>query len=78
MPTECVEYERCHTKKPGWLKGGHPSVADGQVTKKVCFRGKKDCCFDSINIKVRNCGSYYVYRFKGISGACDARYCGTG
>ena len=77
MPTSCVPYERCGTIRPGWLKGGHPSVADGQVTKEVCFRGRQNCCYTSVTITVRNCGSYYVYLFDGVWGACKERYCGT-
>ena len=29
MPTSCPPYKRCGTTAPGWLNGGHPTVADG-------------------------------------------------
>ena len=34
------------------------------------------CCEFSTNIKVRNCGSYYVYYLNGIP-TCYGRYYGT-
>ncbi|CAH3194098.1 unnamed protein product, partial [Porites evermanni] len=62
MPTSCPPEYRCNTYAAGWLNGGHPTVADGQVSRRVCF--------------LRNCGSYYVYYLNGTPG-CDLRYCGT-
>ena len=35
MATSCPSYRRCGTYSTGWLSGGHPSVADGQVTRTV-------------------------------------------
>ena len=76
MPTSCPPEYRCNTYATGWLNGGHPTVADGQVSRRVCFRYSGNCCHWSTNIKVRNCGSYYVYYLNGTPG-CDLRYCGT-
>ena len=70
MPTSCP-----HNFKCGWLNGEHPTVADGQVTRKVCFRTVSGCCHRSTDIKVRNCGSYYVYHLSGTPGC--RLYCGT-
>jgi len=56
MTTTCVPYLRCGTDAPGWLDGDHPAVADGTVTRSVCFSWKPNCCVWSINIQVRNCG----------------------
>ncbi|CAH3155022.1 unnamed protein product [Porites evermanni] len=75
MPTSCPPLYKCNTNAPGWLKGGHPSVEDGQVTRKACFHWSS-CCSLSTNIKVRNCGSYYVYYLKS-TGSCWYRYCST-
>ena len=66
---------RCGTYYPGWLNGGHPSVADGQVTRTVYFNNGY-CYGYSTSIKVRNCGSYYVYYLNGTP-TCNLRYCGT-
>ncbi|XP_068736614.1 uromodulin-like [Montipora capricornis] len=76
MPTSCPPTHRCNTHAPGWLSGGHPSVADGQVNKKVCFHWTSDCCLWSTTVKVRNCGSFYVYYLNSTVG-CYLRYCGT-
>ena len=78
MPTSCPPEYRCGTHVTGWLNGGNPTVADGQVSRKVCFHLLANCCRWSTNIKVRNCGSYYVYYLNGTPGGfCNLRYCGT-
>ena len=77
MPTSCPPIHRCRTSATGWLNGGHPTVADGQVTRTVCFHYSGNCCKWSTSIKVRNCGSYYVYYLSGTPVGCDLRYCGT-
>jgi len=76
IPTSCPPKERCNTHATGWLNGGHPTVADGKVTRQVCFHWFSNCCHRSTNIEVRNCGSFYVYHFSGTPG-CDYRYCGS-
>ena len=76
MPTSCVAHKRCGTTRPGWMKGDHPSVADGKVMRKVCFRTLNECCENFVHIQVRNCGSYYVYHLGGIATVCPEAYCG--
>ena len=75
MPTSCPPKKRCNAYAPGWLNGGHPAVADGRVTRQVCFHWKSNCCEFSKNIEVRNCGSFYVYHFSATGAAL--RYCGS-
>ena len=75
MPTSCPPEFRCGTHMPGWLKGSHPTVADGQVSRRVCFNYGR-CCDWKTDIFVRNCSSYYVYYLSGTP-TCYARYCGT-
>ena len=79
MPTSCPPKFRCNTNVPGWLAGGHPTVSSGEVTKRVCFHWSGSCCYFSIYIKVRNCGSFYVYYLNSTpnNGQCDFRYCGS-
>ena len=79
MPTSCPPTGRCGTNAPGWMNGGHPTVADGQISRQVCFHWNSNCCLWSTNIKVRNCGSYYVYYLHSTTnnGYCSLRYCGT-
>ena len=75
MATSCPPLYRCNTNAPGWLNGGHPSVADGQVTRQVCFNWSGLCCHGTVNVQVRNCGSYYVYYLREYGGV--TRYCGS-
>ena len=77
MPTSCPPTNRCNTYGTGWMNGGHPTVADGQVNRTACFHAHSSCCYFSTNIKVRNCGSYYVYYLSGTAYTCNLRYCGT-
>ena len=76
MPTSCPPKDRCSTQATGWLNGGHPTVADGKVSRQVCFHWSSNCCNWSRNIEVRNCGSFYVYHFSGTP-SCYYRYCGS-
>ena len=78
----CVRYHYCDTDNPGWLVGGHPQVAEGIVSRQVCF-GKSaapSCsCTYQTDILVRNCGSFYVYKLKPspacLSAHSSLRYC---
>ena len=76
MPSSCTPKFRCGTVATGWLNGSHPIVADGQVSRQVCFSFKLGCCWKTTYIQVKNCGPYYVYYFNGTPG-CYLRYCGT-
>ena len=76
MPTSCVSENRCGTHAPGWMDGAHPTVADGKVTRKVCYGWSGNCCRRSNNIEVVNCGLYYVYKL-GPTPGCTLRYCGS-
>ncbi|XP_048581380.1 pancreatic secretory granule membrane major glycoprotein GP2-like [Nematostella vectensis] len=77
MPTSCVLEKRCGTHAPGWMVGAHPTVAQGMVTRKVCYHWTKNCCRWSNYIKVRNCGAFYVYQLPKTP-VCWLRYCGNG
>ncbi|EDO26526.1 predicted protein, partial [Nematostella vectensis] len=74
MPTSCVLEKRCGTHAPGWMVGAHPTVAQGLVTRKVCYHWTKNCCRWSNYIKVRNCGAFYVYQLPKTP-VCWLRYC---
>ena len=76
MPTQCVPGFRCGAALSGWLKGGHPTLADGEVSSEVCFTRGADCCKKSVGIKVKDCGSYFIYKLLKAP-LCDLRYCGT-
>ena len=67
----------CSTIAPGWMRGSHPTVAEGVVTRKVCYHFDTDCCTWSNNISVKNCGGYFVYKLE-FTPNCYSRYCGNG
>ena len=77
MADECVLPNHCGTFYPGWLDGAHPTVAEGVVTRKLCFSKTDHCCWWSNNIKVKNCSSYYVYELQKPPGQGFFRYCGN-
>ena len=74
MPTMRVPANRCRTNRSGWLKGAHPTVEDGEVQRTVYFSDRSTGCQHSINIFVKNCGSYFIYKLHPPS--CFSRYCG--
>ena len=76
MPTSKVDRNRCGTVAPVWLKGTHPSVADGTVLRKACinFFDIKNGCAQSFNIKITNCGLFYVYYLRPTY-SCAVAYC---
>ena len=76
MPTSCVSKRRCGTGASGWMNGAYPTVADGKVTRKVCYSYYGGCCQWSNNIEVVNCGNYYVYKLSRPP-QCNLRYCGS-
>ena len=75
MPDSCVTKYYCGTHAPGYLTGGHPTVAQGIVSRKVCFHWSSGCCQWSQYIRVRNCGAFYVYELSKPP-ACNLRFCG--
>ncbi len=76
MPDKCVLRYRCGTLAPGWLNGAHPTVAEGVVTRQVCYHWWGYCCHYSNTIKVQNCSGYFVYELQRTPGRY-LRYCGN-
>ena len=77
MADTCVPERHCGTRYPGWLSGAHPTVAEGVVTRSVCSSYSNICCNWYQNIRIKNCGEYFVYELPGTY-YCPARYCGNG
>ncbi|KTG01759.1 hypothetical protein cypCar_00037136, partial [Cyprinus carpio] len=76
IPDTCVEIYSCGTIIPLWIRGGHPTVEDGVVTRDVCGHWDNYCCYyGSYPIKVKACpGNYYVYELVSPT-VNDAVYC---
>ncbi|XP_048009715.1 adhesion G protein-coupled receptor E3-like isoform X2 [Megalobrama amblycephala] len=72
----CVAQQRCGTYYSLWIRGGHPTVKDGVVTRDVCGYAGSFCCFyGSFPIKVKACpGNYYVYELVRPA-FCNSAYC---
>ena len=79
MMTTCPSVNKCGGSYSAWLNDDHPTVAQGSVKKKVCIRTSEqgDCCADTTIIYVKNCGSYFIYKFSPYQFNCNFRYCGT-
>ncbi|TRY87332.1 hypothetical protein DNTS_017206, partial [Danionella cerebrum] len=75
IPDTCVDRYSCSTVNGYWLRGGHPSEADGIVSRDACSKFYTDCCFYGVYpVKVKACpGGFYVYNLLNIG--CDAAYC---
>ena len=76
MLDTCPEINHCNCNVPGWLSEPHPTVADGIVTRKVCYRWISSCCDWENTIDVLNCGDFYIYKLVPPS-ICHSRYCGA-
>ncbi|XDV15919.1 hypothetical protein PO909_015858, partial [Leuciscus waleckii] len=76
IPNTCVEKHHCGTEVPLWIRGGHPTVTDGVVTRDVCGHWDNYCCYyGSFSIKVKACpDNYYVYELVSPT-KCDSAYC---
>ena len=78
MPTSCVPTHHCGTRAPGWLNGQHPNVSEGVVVRRVCFHWSGGCCAWHVDVNVKNCDGFYVYKFEALPDVCDFRFCGNG
>lgn len=76
MASKCLPSARCGTVVTGWLSSPHPKMTDGIVNGKVCYSWKSDCCKWDQDIKLRNCGRFYVYKLAGTQ-ACPMGFCGS-
>ena len=67
---------RCGTHASGYMSGAHPAVSDGVVERTVCFVFKDKPCVDPFStlIRVRNCGTFYVYELPELK-YCKFRFC---
>ena len=78
IATSCGLTYRCGTHATGWMNGAHPTVTDGKVIRTVCYHWN-NCCTWSNDIKVINCGKYYVYKLMSTppDHPCNLAYCGS-
>ena len=73
IPEKSVPTRKCGTFATGWMNGKHPTTFGEEVERKICFNWGSATCYSTRNIKVTNCGAYYVYKLpKTIT---NMRYC---
>ena len=77
LATTRPETSHCGTYSPIWMNGSHPTVADGEVSRKACafvpFNLPHGCAY-SYKITVLNCDGFYLYRLKPPNN-CYLAYC---
>ncbi|XP_072423510.1 pancreatic secretory granule membrane major glycoprotein GP2-like [Chiloscyllium punctatum] len=73
MAEVVVPPNRCSTRGTAWLQGSHPTMADGEVTRRVCINWERNQCYWIHEIKIKNCSSFFVYELKALH-QCAA-YC---
>ena len=74
---EAPGWQYCGTTGSGWMQGSHPTSLGETVTRTVCFHygsGQNAKCKWSSEIKVRNCGQFYLYRLVDTP-LCYLGYC---
>lgn len=54
--------------------GSIPKIENEVSTQKVCLRGYTTCCEKTIDVDIKNCGQYHVYKHKSLD-TCYGRYC---
>ncbi|XP_066275398.1 oncoprotein-induced transcript 3 protein-like [Branchiostoma lanceolatum] len=79
MPTQSPgRNDVCGTRAPIWMDGVHPTVADGEVSRRACAYWNGIRCAEQFTIQVKACsGGYYVYKLPMAPGGCTG-YCGEG
>ena len=78
MADRSVPENHCGSPWSGWLFGAHPSIAEGVVTRRVYFSSSYTCWDWHEDIRIKNCGSYFVYELSTPYFICPARFCGNG
>ena len=69
-----VEYGHCGTISAGWLKNTHPTQPGQIKNGTVCFTYGKNECTWSNTIKIKHCGTYYLYELPNVP-KCHSAYC---
>jgi len=69
-----ADKEHCGTSATGWLSGGHPTVAEGEVDRTVNFNWNGNTAAWGADVKVVNCNTHYVY-YLADTPNCSLGYC---
>merc|ERR1712038_669907 len=69
-----VDKLHCGTRATGWMAGGHPTAAAGEVTRTVNFNWDGNSAWQTRSIRVINCNTHYVYYLEETP-VCRLTYC---
>ncbi|XP_072911432.1 uncharacterized protein [Hemitrygon akajei] len=64
IPETTVPFFHCSAWVPGWLNGLHPDVGAGEVNRTICFDWVNHICNKKLEIMIKNCAAYFVYKLK--------------
>ena len=68
-------YYYCGTAGSRYVQGNHPTKIGETVSTKACFYRKSNyLCVEPQNVKIRNCGKYFIYYLPETTG-CWQGYC---
>ncbi|XP_035682473.1 von Willebrand factor D and EGF domain-containing protein-like [Branchiostoma floridae] len=73
MPTACVPVNSCGTRFPVWMDGTVPTVNQTQDVTGCINQG--GCCDSTVNLKVKNCSTFLVYKLSPLPAAHPSAYC---
>ena len=58
----CVSIGKCGTRSPGWMRGSYPTVIGAKVNATIHFHTYY-CADDFGVVSIRNCGSFFTFKF---------------
>ena len=77
MVDNCSPVRKCSSDLTGWLTGEHLTFEDSIVRREVCFHGLLNCCYRTVQIRVRECQGYFVYELNPSPTERFSRYCAS-
>ena len=77
IPTQRVNMNHCGTMAPIWLDGTHPGPDDPVARVKACVNlfERRQGCFFSFYVSIKNCGGRFYLYFLQPTSICYTAYC---
>ena len=69
-----IELSHCGTAGSRYVQGSHPILIGETVKTKACYKDGNTLCKYPQNVKIRNCGTYFLYYLPNTS-HCSQGYC---
>ena len=75
IATQVVAPNRCNTWTTGYLASESHPEDEGKTSKaKICFSSPSESCFNEMQILIKNCKGFYLYKLEE-PGGCRRRFC---